>query len=285
MTAEFADESLGLLAGLVCRDPVKTNDFPAKVSAVGAYVPSGWAPARLREFGEHFRGFELAKKAATDSAVVRPIPWTASSSSAEAACDARLPKRRERIWAACSPTRRMPSAKIRRGSGGWVLPATAARMLSAGLSPMRSSGNSCALVRSTGPRRPGPAPAPSSAGRACPRAAGCPWAAGDEMVDAFGHLGRAAAPVRAARDGFAVGPNQRRPARRAVGGAVCTAPCLRPLRRDYLDDFGDYLAGVLNDDGVADPDVLAVDLLLVVQGGALDDGVGRQRYRCDKGRG
>ena len=39
----------------------------------------------------------------------------------------------------------------------------------------------------------------------------------------------------------------------------------RSLRRDRGDDFGDDVAGAPDDDPVADPDVLALDLVDVVQ--------------------
>ena len=43
---------------------------------------------------------------------------------------------------------------------------------------------------------------------------------------------------------------------------------------DDLDDGGDDFSGLLNDDGVTNADVLTVDLILVVQGGAGDGGAG-----------
>src|SRR6185437_8895167 len=57
----------------------------------------------------------------------------------------------------------------------------------------------------------------------------------------------------------------------AVGGEVERDGVLRPLLGNDGDDLRDDVAGALDDDGVADPDVLAGDLVGVVQGGVLDD--------------
>ena len=43
---------------------------------------------------------------------------------------------------------------------------------------------------------------------------------------------------------------------------------LGPPLEPHLDDLGDDVAGALHDHRVADPDVLRLDVVLVVQGGA-----------------
>ena len=54
-----------------------------------------------------------------------------------------------------------------------------------------------------------------------------------------------------------------------VGNANGSAPAGRSSRHD-ADDLRDHVAGALDDHGVADADVLAGDLVGVVQGGVLD---------------
>src|SRR5207248_8726085 len=45
----------------------------------------------------------------------------------------------------------------------------------------------------------------------------------------------------------------------------------RPALEHDPDDLRDHIAGALHDDRVADPRILALDLVLIVQGGALHD--------------
>ena len=53
---------------------------------------------------------------------------------------------------------------------------------------------------------------------------------------------------------------------------------LRAAIEHDRDDLRDHITGALHDDGVADADVLALDLVLVVQRGALhDDAADRDR--------
>src|SRR5690606_21145449 len=60
-------------------------------------------------------------------------------------------------------------------------------------------------------------------------------------------------------------------------------------RIDHADDLGDDVPGALQDDGVADADVLAGDLVLIVQGGVADhdaaDGDGMQAGDGGQGAG
>ena len=68
-------------------------------------------------------------------------------------------------------------------------------------------------------------------------------------------------------------------ANRAVVGEVVRRCILRPPVEDDRDDLRDHVAGPLHDDGVADADILALDLVLVVQRGALhDDASDRDRF-------
>ncbi len=60
----------------------------------------------------------------------------------------------------------------------------------------------------------------------------------------------------------------------------------RPALGHDPDDLRDDVAGALDDDGVADADILARDLVLVVQGGALHDDAadGDRLERRDRGQ-
>ena len=64
-----------------------------------------------------------------------------------------------------------------------------------------------------------------------------------------------------------------------VGKTNATSRCRRGASCLDADDLGDDLAGLLDHDGVADPDVLAGDLVGVVQAGPLDGRAG-QRHRA-----
>src|SRR5271165_7518172 len=58
---------------------------------------------------------------------------------------------------------------------------------------------------------------------------------------------------------------------RAVVGELVGLRVLRPAVEHDRDDLRDHVAGALDHDGVADPNILAGDLVLIVQGGALHD--------------
>ena len=58
---------------------------------------------------------------------------------------------------------------------------------------------------------------------------------------------------------------------RAMVGKLVGHGILGAVVEHDPDDLRDHIAGALDDDGVADADVLARDLVLVVQGGALHD--------------
>src|SRR4030065_354840 len=57
----------------------------------------------------------------------------------------------------------------------------------------------------------------------------------------------------------------------AVGGSGCGGGA---FGFEVTDAFGDDVAGLADDDGVADANVLAGDLVFVVEGGHLDGGAG-----------
>ncbi len=94
--------------------------------------------------------------------------------------------------------------------------------------------------------------------------------AADEVLEALDRLGRAdqaagAAPDRLALRLFGVGAALRTGRREPILGAVG-----RTLLQDHPHDLRDDVAGALDHHGVADADVLAPDLALVVQGGVRD---------------
>ena len=65
---------------------------------------------------------------------------------------------------------------------------------------------------------------------------------------------------------------------RAMIGKLVRHRLLRAAIEHDRDDLRDHITGALHDDGVADADVLALDLVLVVQRGALhDDAADRDR--------
>src|SRR5690606_35616659 len=92
--------------------------------------------------------------------------------------------------------------------------------------------------------------------------------AADEVAQALGDLRRAdqpagAAPHRLARRAHGLAAARRAAVRENVGLGV-----LRPPLGADLDHLGNDVARALHHDGVADADVLAPDVILVVQGGA-----------------
>ena len=90
-------------------------------------------------------------------------------------------------------------------------------------------------------------------------------AARGEVDDARQHL-RGAQLVRAAGDGLALGPDDRRLARPGSAVGMTNARSLSGAQaRDGRDDLGDDLAGAPHDDRVADEHALARDLVGVVQ--------------------
>ena len=98
-------------------------------------------------------------------------------------------------------------------------------------------------------------------------AAGHEMAQVGELLERTGELpGAAAHHGLRTRSGGLLG--QRRVQRaRAVGRECEGLGARRPLFQDHADDLRDHVAGALQDHRVADPDVLARDLVGVVQGG------------------
>ena len=95
-------------------------------------------------------------------------------------------------------------------------------------------------------------------------------AAGD-VVDPLEQLGRARRGVGAAEVLVALLLlDQRGAARRALGRHHPLRQALGPQRQHRADDLGDHVAGLAQDDGVAGADVLALDLVGVVQRRPLD---------------
>ena len=80
--------------------------------------------------------------------------------------------------------------------------------------------------------------------------------------------------VRAVDADRALVPDDRRAAHRARGGHDELALVAGPLVDERADDLGDDVAGLLEDHPVADPDVLAADLVEVVERGPGDGGAG-----------
>ena len=111
--------------------------------------------------------------------------------------------------------------------------------------------------------------------------------AADEVPELLGHPGRAGG-VRAVVADRALVADDRRVADRAALRHVPFPLGARPPLDDRPDDLRDDVAGLLEDDVVADPDVLAAELVEVVEGrpgdgrsGDLDGGqVGHRRERA-----
>src|SRR3970282_1181855 len=90
-------------------------------------------------------------------------------------------------------------------------------------------------------------------------------AAPGEVSDPLEALARASGLVRAAIVRLALGTHERRVARRAGLRHVPAARALLALRRDRPDNLRDHVPGAPNDHGVPLSDILAMDLVLVVQ--------------------
>src|SRR5580700_6584218 len=90
-----------------------------------------------------------------------------------------------------------------------------------------------------------------------------------EMPQPLDRLRGAYQPAGAAPRHLARLAHREAAADRAVVGELVAHGVLRtPVEHDG-DDLRDHVAGALHNDGVADADVLTLDLVLVVQGGAL----------------
>ena len=95
------------------------------------------------------------------------------------------------------------------------------------------------------------------------------------MLDAAPQLRRAGA-VLAAPDDLAFRPHQLRAARRALRRHLPRLAAARPVGIDDLDDLRDDVAALFDHHAIADADVLAGDLVGVVQRGVRDRGAGQQ---------
>ena len=96
-----------------------------------------------------------------------------------------------------------------------------------------------------------------------------------EMLEVVLELGRAV-EVRATGDGFAVEAHRRR---RAYGASTRQGRALEaqslgdrlpPPIEAHPHDLGNHVSGTLDHDAVADPDILAFDLVLIVERGVRD---------------
>ena len=98
------------------------------------------------------------------------------------------------------------------------------------------------------------------------------------MAQPLGQLGRADQPAGAAADGLPLGTNGERAALRAVIGEDEWLGRFRPPGQHDLDHLRDHVARPLDHHRVADADVLALDIVLVVQRGPGDhDAANRDR--------
>src|SRR6185312_3579890 len=95
--------------------------------------------------------------------------------------------------------------------------------------------------------------------------------AADEMLEALDRLGRADEAAGAAAHDHALLADGVAVADRAAVGEGERLAAARALLRHHRDHLRDDVAGALDDDMIALADVLAGDLVLVVQGGAADD--------------
>jgi len=93
----------------------------------------------------------------------------------------------------------------------------------------------------------------------------------DEMPEPLDGLCRTDQPTGAAPRHLARLAHREAAADRTVVGKQVRLRILRPAVEHDRDDLGDHVAGALDHDGVADADILARDLVLVVQGGTLHD--------------
>ena len=92
----------------------------------------------------------------------------------------------------------------------------------------------------------------------------------DEVAQAFGDLGGADQAAGAATDRLALRPHREAAADRAMVGEPVGLGALGPALEPDLDNLRDHVARPLHDHDVADPDVLALDVVLIVQRGARD---------------
>ena len=90
------------------------------------------------------------------------------------------------------------------------------------------------------------------------------------MAQPLGDLGGADQPAGAAPHRLARRPHREAAADRALLGKDVRLGAGRPPVGAHLDDLRDHVAGALDHDRVADPDVLGLDEVLVVQGRARD---------------
>ena len=108
--------------------------------------------------------------------------------------------------------------------------------------------------------------------------------AGDEMLQPLDRLGRADQAAGAAPRDHARLAHREAAAHRAMIRELVRLRVGRAALGDHADNLRDHVAGALHDDGVADAHVLARDLVLVVQGGALhDDPADRDRLEAATG--
>ena len=105
---------------------------------------------------------------------------------------------------------------------------------------------------------------------------------GDEMAQPLQRLGRADQTAGAAAHRFALLPHRVAAALRADGGRNEGLAPGRPPLFDYPDHLRDHVAGALDDDRIAGADVLAGDLILVVERRA-GDGDATDMHRLELG--
>ena len=96
------------------------------------------------------------------------------------------------------------------------------------------------------------------------------------MFEAAAELGGTGGVV-AARDGFFGVAGEWPSARGALVGEDIFYGVVGPLAGIYLYDFGDHVATLFDEHGVADANILAADFVRVVQAGP-GDGRASQRY-------
>src|SRR3984893_12587868 len=93
----------------------------------------------------------------------------------------------------------------------------------------------------------------------------------DEMTEPLDGLRGTDQPAGAAPRHLTRLAHREAAADRAMVGKLVRLRILRPAVEHDRDDLWDHVTGALDDDGVADPDILARDLVLIVQGGTLHD--------------
>ena len=232
-----------------------------------------------------------ANHSMTASAMVGPTPSAAASSSRVGASDRSIePNSVASARAAVGPTCRIDSATSTRHSGTCLRPARLASRrspLAAQLAallallgrPGEQVASSAALARSRSKMSPSSVTTPASS-RACaasepsPSMSNAPRPAtwktrsqqlGRALLGGWGSGGPcrppSAAPASVPHDGHAV-------------GITHSAQALRSQPQHRPDDLGDHVAGLAQHHGVAGPDVLALDLVGVVQGRPLDGRAG-----------